>query len=163
MNGVLDNQTSGNDWVVPNHVMLHERMQSVAANTPVARVQHSFIRDLETQMQQFEQDYQAAIAELRRSYVLPADSSVLDFLSDHRALPQLLIEAAPHLKRYFANTVFNLRAESDEYGWQNLYADAMWAGDARDAVRHLEQFEDGWWLQNCRPARGVLTFTYRLV
>lgn len=162
MNGVLDNQTSGNDWGIPIHPMLHERIQNVPAEIPITNRQRSFIRDIEAQMQQFEKDYQAAIAEVRKFYVLPTDSSVLDFLNDHRALPQLLIDAAPQLKRYFGDTVFTLRAASDEYGWQNLYADAVWTADARDALRLLDQFEDEWWIPNCRPASGALTFTYRL-
>lgn len=163
MNGVLDNQTSGNDWDIPIQAMLHEHRQNVPTEIPVTHRQLSSIRDIEAQMQQFEMDYQAAVAEVRKLYVLPNDSSVLDFLKDHRALPQLLIDAAPKLKRYFSDTVFTLRATSDEYGWQNLYADAMWSGDARDAVQLLDQFEDEWWIPNCRPARGALTFTYRLV
>jgi len=163
MNGVLDNQKSGNDWGSPIHAMLHERIQNIPAETHITYGQCSFIRDLEAQMQQFERDHQAAIADVRKFYVLPTDLPVLDFLNDHRALPQLLIDAAPQLKRYFADTIFALRAESDEYGWQSLYADALWTGDARDAVTRLDQFEDEWWIPNCLPARGALAFTYRLV
>jgi hypothetical protein len=163
VNGILDDQTSGNDWSIPIPAMLHERMQHLPLETPITHRQSSFIRDVETQMQQFESDYQAAVAEVRRLYVLPSDTSVLDFLNDHRALPQLLIEAAPQLKKYFADTVFTLRTTSDEYGWQNLYADAMWTGDARGAIQLLDQFEDEWWIANSRPARGALTFTYRLL
>jgi hypothetical protein len=163
MNGVLDNQVSGNDWGLPIQAMLHEWKQDMPAETPSIHRQRSFVRDIETQMQQFERDYLSALAGVRKFYVLPTDSSVLDFLNDHRALPQLLIDAAPQLKRYFADTVFTLRATSDEYGWQNLYADAMWAGEASDAIRLLDYFEDEWWIPNCRPARGALTFTYRLV
>jgi hypothetical protein len=108
-------------------------------------------------------DYRTAIDGMRKLYVLPTDSSVLDFLSDHRTLPQLLIDAAQQLRKYFADTIFALRVASDEDGWQNLYADAMWTGDASEAIRLLDQFEDQWWIPNCQPARGALTFTYRLV
>jgi hypothetical protein len=163
MNGVLGNQISSNDWSAQTHAMLHEGIQDTPAAAPISRNQRSIIRDLEAQMQQFERDYLTAIQELRKSYVLPTDSSVLDFLNDHRALPQLLIEAAPQLKRYLGDTVFSLRVSSDEYGWQNLYADVMWSSDARAAVRLLDQFEDEWWIANSRSARGALTFTYRLV
>ncbi len=164
MNGVLDNQTSGNDWGVPIHAMLHEGVQGVPAATSKAPArQPSFLRDIERQMGQFETDYQAALAEVRKLYVLAADASVLEFLNDHRAVPQLLIDAVPYLRKHFGNTVFVLRSTSDEYGWENLYADAMWPGDARDALQRLDQFEDEWWIANCRPARGALTFTYRLV
>ncbi|HEX3438096.1 MAG TPA: hypothetical protein VHT24_15110 [Pseudacidobacterium sp.] len=162
MNGILDSQTSGNDWDAPIQAMLHERIQEVPAVMPI-RHQQSFINDIEAQMQQFERDYRDALTGVRKLYVFPSDTSVAEFLNDHRAVPQLLIDAAPWLKKYFGNTVFSLRVTSDEYGWQNLYADAMWSGDARDALQLLDQFEDEWWIANCRPARGALTFTYRLV
>lgn len=163
MNGILDNQMSGNDWGIPIHAMLHESIQNVSSETSLAHGQKSFIRDIEEQMQQFEKDYQGAVAEVRKFYVLPADDSVLSFLNDHRALPQLLVDAAPQLQRYFGNTVFALRTSTDEYGWQSLYADAMWHGDARDSLRLLDEFEDKWWIPNCWPARGALAFTYRLI
>lgn len=163
MNGVLDNQTSGNEWGIPIHAMLHESVQEVPAPSTLRAGQSSFLRDIELQMKEFETDYQSALSEVRKLYVLPADASALEFLNNHRALPQLLIDAIPHLRKHFDNTVFALRATSDEYGWENLYVDAMWQGDARDALQRLDQFEDEWWIANCRPARGTLTFTYRLV
>ena len=163
MNGLLDNQTSGNDWGVPVHAMLHERSQNLPFDTSVSNRQRSSLLELEAQMRQFERDHQTAITEVRKFYVLPTDSSVLDFLNEHRALPQVLIDAAPQLGRYFGDTVFALRATSDEDGWQNLYADALWPGDALDAIRLLDRFEDDWWIPNCRQAGGNLTFTYRLI
>lgn len=115
------------------------------------------------QAQPFEGDYQGAIAEVRNLYVLPSDSSALDFLNDHPALPQLLIDASPQLKKYFGDTVFALRVSSDEDGWETLFADALWSGDAREALLLLDRFEDEWGIPNWQPARGSLIFTYRLV
>lgn len=69
----------------------------------------------------------------------------------------------PHLRKYFPESVLALRAASDEFGWENLYVDILWPGDALEAFRLLDQFCDAWWIANSEPADGALTFTYRLV
>jgi len=162
MNGLLDNQTSGNDWETPIHAMLHQRGQDAPPMWPTAK-QRSIIQDFEQQMEDFEHDYREHVDQVRKLYVLPSDTSVLDFLNDHRALPQLLIAAIPRLRRLFPDAVFALRATSDQNGWQNLYTDVLWPGDAIEALRLIDQFEDEWWIANSHFGRGSLTFTYRLV
>jgi hypothetical protein len=161
MNGLLDNQTSGYEWGPQFRAMLHERAQEVPIMAPAA--QRSLLRDFEEQMAQYEREYAEHLGEVYKLYVLPGDGSVAGFLNDHRALPQILIAAMPQLRKVFGDTVFALRATSDEFGWQNLYVDALWTGDAMDAFRLLDQFGDDWWIANSLPARGALTFTYRLV
>jgi len=105
----------------------------------------------------------APCEELADHYAIPADGSVAEFLDNHRALPEILLAAVPHLRRYFPNEVFALRVDSDEFGWQNLYVDVLWPGEAMEAVRLLDQFGDEWWMANSQPSGGALTFTYRLV
>lgn len=114
-------------------------------------------------MAYFEQEYQGRLKDVRKLYVLPSDGSVENFLSCHRALLQILISAMPQLRKFFPDTVFALRADSDEYGWENLYVDALWRYGAIEAFELLDSFSDEWWIANSRPARGTLTFTYRLV
>lgn len=162
MNGLLDNQTSGNEWGPPVPSMQHERSQDAPLRWFQAK-QLSILKDYDEQMAQHEREYAANLDELRKYYVLPSDVSVAEFLNDHRALPQILILAMPHLRKLFGDTVFTLRATSDEFGWQNLYVDALWDRDAMEAFDLLDQFSDQWWLENSAPARGALTFTYRLV
>jgi hypothetical protein len=162
MNGLLDNQTSGNEWGTPISSMQHERGQDSPLKWhPVA--QRSLLKDFEEQMAQYEREYAAHLDDVRKLYVMPPDTAVAEFLNDHRALPQMLITAVPHLRKLFGDTVFVLRATADEFGWQNLYVDAMWHGDALEAFRLLDVFGDEWWIANSAPARGALTFTYRLV
>jgi hypothetical protein len=163
MRAFLDNQTSGNDWGVPFRAMLHENLQESPKPVELPAVQHDSLRDIENQMTQFEREYQAAVATVRKIYVFPSDDSATDFLTFHRALPQLLIDAAPHITSFFPENVISLRASSDEYGSTILYADVLWPGDAREALTRLDSFEDAWWIANSRPARGTLIFTYRLV
>jgi hypothetical protein len=155
-------QVSGNNWdqaVIPMAYQQHQHM--VIRREP--REQHDLFTDLENQAA-FEAQHEAALAELRKQYVLPADSSVVEFLRQHRALPQLLILAAPQLRVHFsADAVFTLRAPMDESGVRTLYAVAMWPGKARDAKGALDNFDDAWWIANSRQASGNLYFTYELV
>lgn len=162
MNGLVDSQTSGNDWTPGAQSMLHERIQEVPRSWPNVE-QRSLLEQFERQMAHFEDEFQAHLEDVRRMYLLPPDGSVEEFLSSHRALPQVLVSAVPQLKRIFPGTLFELRAESDEYGWENLYVDALWRGDALEAFDLLDRFGDEWWIANSDSARGALTFTYRLV
>ena len=85
-----------------------------------------------------EAEHEAAVNEVRKSYVVPPDSSVIDFLNRHRSIPQVLLQASERLRELFGSgRVFSLRA--------------------------LERFDDSWWIANSRQAAGNLTFTYELV
>jgi len=162
MNGQLVyDQTSGDNWGVLPKVMLHEQMQSHLIPPPHEHA--SVFDDLEFQMAQQEAEHTDFVLEIAKCYVLPSDSSVIDFLKAHRVLPQLLIEAVPHLQKRFGNTVFALRATSDEYGWETLYVDARWPGNAADVLAAIDRFEDDWWIANSHVASGALNFTYRLI
>lgn len=163
MNGLLDCQTSGNDWGAPPAEMLYQSFQQFASK-PEPKKQRSIFKDLEQQMAQFEADHEAIVAELQKRYVLLNDPSVKGFFLTHRTAAELLIQAVPRLQEYFgAGTVFSLRTTVDEYGAQTLYAVVMWPGDVRDVRAALENFDEHWWIANSRRAAGDLTFTYELV
>jgi hypothetical protein len=160
---LVDNQTSGNDWGLPNHAMLHEQPQE-SSSPALPHNQRLIFRNFERQMAQYEADHRVLVAEVRRHYVLPGDASVIDFFGSHRILPSLLLQAVPHLKEFFGpDTVFNLRAPIDEPGAQTLYAVAMWAGRVKDVRMSLDSFDEVWWIPNSRQASGYLTFTYELI
>jgi hypothetical protein len=106
----------------------------------------------------------ALLGKVRKYYVLPSDSSVVRFLSEHQTLSPLLLEAVPYLKSSFGeHAVFSLRAPIDDSGSQTLYAVAVWSGSAQSAREALEYFDDRWWIKNSQTALGHLTFTYELV
>ena len=162
MDGLLGFQTSGNDWSTTSPPMLHQRAQErCAPRRPAA--QSLILENFEVQRAQAEREFAVQLEDLGKVYVIPTDGSTAKFLNDHRALPQILIAALPYLRKYFPKAVLALRATSDEFGWENLYVDVLWPGDALDAFRILGRFGDEWWIANSRPARGALTFTYRLV
>jgi hypothetical protein len=171
MNGLLDSQTSGNDWTKPTPEFLHQVFQGA---TPVstAKIHIPLVEPLglrlqehlEQEMARFEADHQTVISQLQKSYVLSNDRSVKAFLKSHRTIPHLLIQALPHLKQYFgASTVFTLRAIADEDGPQTLYAVVMWPGHVNDVRNALQNFDERWWIASSRQASGNLTFTYELV
>lgn len=163
MNGDFGIQTSGDCWPEPALIMLYEGFQETP-ELPSPKLGAQILFDLEDQMARFEAEHEALVKEVRKHYVLPANSSVLTFFYRHRALPQLLLQAASHLKEYFgAGVVFSLRVPVDESGSQTLYAVAMWPGNVREVRNALEKFDDEWWIANSRQASGHLTFTYELV
>jgi hypothetical protein len=121
------------------------------------------VPDPRQQLRQAGAQHEADISAIRRCFVLKDEASVTNFLRDHRTIPQLLMEALPHLEKHFGpHTVFALKATTDEDGSRNLYAVALWTGEAREAMNALDKFEDAWWLANSHPASGSLNFTYEL-
>ena len=162
MNGVFDKQTSGNEWAPTIPAMLHQQQQEKLPED-LPRQQNLLFENLERQMAAYEVEYQAMIAEVVRSYVMPRNDSVLNFLSTHRSIASLLLQALPRLQQYLPETIFALRASADDDGWQTLCVDAIWRGNARDAFAGLDRFEDAWWVANSHMGAGHLIFTYRLV
>lgn len=161
MNAYQDIQTSGIYWPDPARAFLlpfqesphRERLQQ---RPPV-------FEDLERQMAEFAAQHEAVLNGLCKYYVIPTDSSVTDFLADHRAIPQILLSAAPHLKAYFGNeTIFSLRAPLDESGSRTLYAVVMWPGSPEDVRRALAEFDQEWWMERAGQGAGYITFTYEL-
>src|SRR5258706_14651599 len=143
--------------------MLYQPFQA-AARWPEPRQSASIFDGLEKQMAEFSAQHEALSSELRRQYVMPADSSVTAFLTEHLALAPILLEAVPQLKACFgAQAIFILRAPIDDSGLQTLYAVAIWPGNVGDVREALEKFDETWWIQHSREASGYLTFTYELV
>jgi hypothetical protein len=164
VNAYQEVQSSGIHWPARTAGLLYQPLQAAPAGWPEPRQHGAVFEGLERQMADFAVDEAAALAEVRRYFVLPADASVSTFLSGHRAITQILLEAAVQLRACFAPTaVFNLRAPIDESGSQTLYVVAMWPGSLQDVRRALATFDDTWWFAHSRRALGYLAFTYELV
>lgn len=163
MNAYQELQSSGIHWPGRPPAWLYQPFQA-APRWPAPRPRAAIFEGLEKQMAEFAAQHEAVLNDVRKHYGLPADASVRDFLTKHRAIPQILLEAAPQLKAYFGgNAVFNLRAPIDEAGSRTLYAVAMWPGELRDVRVALAKFENDWWMERAGQAAGYLTFTYELV
>jgi hypothetical protein len=101
--------------------------------------------------------------EIRRAYVFVEPSSIKAFLQEHRALPELLLDAIPWLKRSFGDSAtiqLQLMAEEDEPS--TLYALILWTDTLESAQEALSRFDETWWLSNCRRASGNLIVDYEL-
>ncbi len=108
--------------------------------------------------------YLVVLDELRKHYVLPSDSSVSAFLSQHREISSILLDAIPQLKKYFGTSaIFSLRAPIDEAGTRSLYAVVIWPGKVGDVRNALDRFDEDWWLTHSHLASEYLVFTYELV
>jgi hypothetical protein len=110
-----------------------------------------------------EPEHNAAFDEVVKLYRTPTDTSVATFLQEHPNLPQLLVQAAPKLKRCCGNAALTLRAPVDEDGSQTLYAVVLWPGDAAEVRRALDKFDDSWWIANSGDLATSLSFTYELI
>lgn len=162
MNAYVEVQTAGIEW--PDRaapflsLALQEKLRWQNPQQPPA-----VFEELERQMAQFAAEQQAMLNDVRKLYVLPSDSSVTEFLARHRAIPQILVSAAPHLKACFGvETIFSLRAPLDDSGSQTLYAVVMWSGRVEDVRRALARFDQEWWMERAGQGAGYLTFTYEL-
>lgn len=171
MNGFVDSQVSGNDWTAPSAGGLFQLVQDftpIYAAKARPRIDEQYAlriqEHIEQQMAQFEAEHEATVAQLRRRYVFLNDQAIRGFFRSHRTAPQLLLEAMPHLHESFgADSVFNLRVMTDEYGAQTLYAVVTWPGSAMDVRVALDSFDERWWIANSHQASGDVSFTYELV
>jgi hypothetical protein len=163
VNAYQEVQSSGIHWPARPPACLYQPFQAAPRWTE-PRQRAAIFEGLEKQMVEFAAEHEAVLNDVRKHYILPADASVRDFLTEHRAIPQILLEAVPRLKAYFGgNAIFNLRAPIDEAGSRTVYAVAMWPGELRDVRDALAKFDSDWWMARAGQAAGYLTFTYELV
>ena len=163
MNAYQELQSSGIDWSSSPTARNYELLQA-APRWPESLQRAALAERLRQQMAESVAQDEAALNEVCKHYVLPTDASVRDFLTKHRGIPEILLEATPYLKLHFGgNAVFNLRRPIDEAGSRTLYAVAMWPGELRDVRDALARFDSDWWMPRAGQAAGYLTFTYELV
>jgi hypothetical protein len=162
MNILQESQVSGIEWH-PIRPTLHQPGQLISRVHEVSQ-RLMILGDFERQMADFQVQHEAVVRDVQRKFVLPADTSVEDFLKEHRTLPQILLESVSPLKIAFgAQIIVSLRVPVDEWGARTLYAVAMWRDHARDAREALAKFDDSWWIANSQQASGRLVYTYELV
>jgi hypothetical protein len=162
MNAYWELQTSGNNWDPTVYDMQYRSTQETPA-PPTPEPYAAIFDGLEKEMSAFAVEQEAVLRQIRKHFVMPADSSVTTFLTEHRSIPQTLLEAAGHLKECFGiDIIFKLRTTVDEAGSRTLHVAVIWPG-AVGAVRTALSTFDDWWLAQARPGAGYLTFTYELV
>jgi hypothetical protein len=109
------------------------------------------------------EEEQRELENLRRAYVFTDSSLVRAFLREHRALPVILLDAIPWLKKAFGNSApFQLQLMVEEDEPTILCGLVLWTESLTSAQEALRRFDESWWLSNCRRASGNLIFDYEL-
>lgn len=165
MQGILDNQTSGNDWSQSgqtNRSLLHEGQQQPWHLPGRVPAHGRFFAGYEQQMTRFDQGQTDALREIDVFYSIRNDAEIKEFLHSHKLVTQVLAEAIAHLMKHFEGCMFSLRLRTDEYNDQMLYAVAAWKDEPAKVIAALNALDDEWWLANSYPAGRHLSFTYDL-
>ena len=164
MNALAQGHGSRNTGAIQVSGSLYQAVQAKPKwpERPVSK--EAIFEGFERQMAEFASQHDTLLAEIRKHYLLPPDSSVQSFLTEHRSLPALVLQALPGLRVCFGpQAIIALRAPIDASGDRILYGVVQWAGSARDAKKALQKFDDTWWISRSHEASGHLTFTYELV
>ncbi len=164
MTAYPETQTSGHQWPQHTGQMTHEGFQAQGSVADCSQWQAMAIAHLEPQISSSSLNEDGFLKELRRCFIVQNEPSVVAFLSDHRAISQLLLESVKPLIFFFGrDTMFVLRVRVDETGSGTLYVVAMWSNDVQSARDALSRFDDEWWATHSRLGSGRLGFTYELV
>jgi hypothetical protein len=158
MNGVLDEQTSGNDWGANRSAMLHEGLQRASWAVPAPNVQQFEIDDLERQMSEQDDEFGKMLGILRHTFVFTNQSDVECFLRANRALPAILLEAGSYFCAAFPDVPLALDIMTDEGAPHTIYALALWRGDRAKAKQALKRStkDGGVIMPERQPARLFL-------
>lgn len=98
-------------------------------------------------------------AALSKSYITPEE--VIVFLRQEPSLARLFFEAVAPLQESFGSTAvlrLSLLVSDDDY---LLKAVAVTRVDS-DPERLLSDFDERWWIHNCRRSHGLLVFDYEI-
>jgi hypothetical protein len=118
--------------------------------------------DRETGQARSEQ--QQLLDRLQQGYIFGERSKIVSFLEDRPSLPQILLEALPHLAESFGpSTTLQLQLPVEEDVPVAIYAVALWRGTLEDARTALQHFDDSWWSNSSKRASGRIVFDYQLV
>lgn len=101
----------------------------------------------------------AALAKLHRLYERADDLPVAAFLEQHPDAVTVLLEAAPHLRAAFGDSVV-LRLELPRFDEEPLFARVYEHELAADAaLERIERFDEAWWqAQPYEPVRRWVEF-----
>lgn len=176
MNAYPASQVSGNNSLEQAAGALSGRDFNVAplstTGTPWRRMvspeRRAGARELEgyeLEMAAFQAEHKRSLAEIERQFIFDGDRTpIVEFLDQHRTIPQIVLESVVPLKQQFGPDVnFMLRAPLEDDGLRMLYVVVPWAGTVEAARDALARFDEAWWLAHSYQASGHLTFVYELV
>jgi hypothetical protein len=155
-------QTSGRDWPLP----ISGESSSRAALSfweDAVESESNLWANYEQQMTKFAAEQRRQVERLSKNYVFDDGERVRSFLQNHRALSEILLEAAPELRRCFGDEIMlQLQVPCEEGLPGVIYGIVIWKGDVRTARVALQQFDDSWWMAATKKASGRIVFDYQL-
>jgi hypothetical protein len=88
------------------------------------------------------------------------EAEVVRFLSAHRYLLPILLDAVPHIKRVFGPSPVYLEVEHDpDEGFEELFGVVMVEAEPEKALDLLGRFDQEWFAKVVRRTRSRLNFT----
>lgn len=103
------------------------------------------------------------IERLQKDYVFENRARVCSYLENRPSLPQILLEAIPHLKECFGATPTpQLQLPFEDETPQTIYGIVPWMGSVSEARAALRRFDDSWWRDGSKKASGRIVFDYKL-
>jgi hypothetical protein len=164
MNGLLDSQTSSNNWGLAAQSMLHECIQADTQRRTNWSYDHSMFKDMERQILFGETEFQDTLDMLKSRFIFSNAEAVKDFLKTHRGLAAVLLEAAPYMAKAFGEkTPLALEIMPEDGLPHTIYALAMWRGECARSRNALNNFDESWLMRNLKKAAGRIVFDYELI
>ncbi|HZY72179.1 MAG TPA: hypothetical protein VFE22_03620 [Edaphobacter sp.] len=164
MNGLLDAQTSSNNWGLLAQSMLHEHFQVDTSKRVAWTCDHSMFSDRDPQIPFDKTDFQDTLDTLKRRFIFGNTEAVEDFLKAHRGVVPVLLEAAPYMAKAFGEeTPLTLEIMPEDGLPRTIYALAMWSGERTQSREALNSFDELWLIRNLKKAAGRIVFDYELI
>lgn len=118
----------------------------------------------DNEIEQIKAENESLIRKLLSIFVFEDATAVHGFLEDHPSVPDVLLQAAPILRKSFGDgAILQLQIPPEEDVPLTLYAVALWDGPLEDARVALNRFDDLWWNAGGQKGSSRIVFDYQLV
>jgi len=106
------------------------------------------------------------LSQIKRIYSFRDEAETARFLRIHPALIDLLLEAPPHVERYFGpnpQVVLEVVADPEASDSEELFANICTSLPVEEALERLDQLDEGWFLAQLEWTAGRFNFNLEFV
>ncbi|MCX7707648.1 MAG: hypothetical protein N2204_06550 [Anaerolineae bacterium] len=106
------------------------------------------------------------LSQIRRIYGFRGEAEAVRFLRMHPALIDLLLEALPHVERYFGphpEVVLEVVVDPEASDSEELFANIRTSLPVEEALECLNQFDEEWFLDQLARTEGRFNFNLEFV
>lgn len=106
------------------------------------------------------------LSQIRRIYGFRGEAEAVRFLRMHPALIDLLLEAPPHVERYFGanpEVVLEVVVDPEANDSEELFANIRTSLPVEEALERLDQLDEGWFLAQLERTDGRFNFNLEFV